>query len=174
MALPKKKSIFWLIKLSPIFVGIFVLCCCLDLFVKSISKCHEFFFFHFQQDGPAILSQMEPSSKQFAEGVFPTFRQWAIHRCTFGHWKQKYSVSQSGFICLLQLLWTSIFDFWWEKSNHHSKGYLVWWYLGLSRVHVPWRNQCRPGKLQQAYCLRYFFYRASTSLFSRFLDFQDY
>ena len=44
LALPKKKSIFWLIKLSPIFVGIFVLCCCLDLFVKSISKCHEFFF----------------------------------------------------------------------------------------------------------------------------------
>ena len=137
------------------------------------------FFFHFQQDGPAILSQMEPSSKQFAEGVFPTFRQWAIHRCTFGHWKQKYSVSQSGFICLLQLLWTSIFDFWWEKSNHHSKGYLVWWYLGLSRVHVPWRNQCRPGKLQQAYCLRYFFlsrfyiFVFKILRFSRLSDFQN-
>ena len=123
--------------------------------VKSTSK---WFFYSFQQDGrPTILSQMESSSEQFVEGVFPTFRQWAIHRCAFGHWKQKYPVSQSGIISLFQLLWTSLLDFWWEKSNHHPKGYLLWWYLGLSRVHVPWRNQCRPGKLQQAYCLDIFF-----------------
>ena len=122
-------------------------------------------FYSFQQDGrPTILSQMESSSEQFVEGVFPTFRQWAIHRCAFGHWKQKYPVSQSGIISLFQLLWTSLLDFWWEKSNHHPKGYLLWWYLGLSRVHVPWRNQCRPGKLQQAYCLDIFY-----SYFSKFI-----
>lgn len=115
----------------------------------------SFYFLNiFQQDGPAILPEMEPPPKQLAEGVFQALGQWAVHRCTVGHWKQNYPVSQSGTISLFQLLWKSIFDFWWEEPDHHFKGYLLWWYLGLSRVHVPWRNQCRPGKCRPSLLLR--------------------
>ena len=119
------------------------------IFDNFVPKNFEFsrltILFYLQQDGSAILSQMEPPSKQFAKGVFPSFGQWTIHRRSFGHRKQNHSMSQSGFISLFNLLWKSIFDVWWEKSNYHPKGYNLWRCLSISRIYVPWRNQCGPG-----------------------------